>query len=220
MDGIDLNLVRNALISFLILVGSLCIHEWAHAFIAEKLGDPTPGMDGRVTLNPFAHMDLLGTVIFPFACFFFLKGGFLFGWAKPVMTNPSYFKHRARDSMIVAAAGPVSNLAIAALAAVVGRILFAIEPQTVEVFGRIILFNAVLAVFNLLPVPPLDGSHIMRFATGMRDETYLMLSRWGFVILLAIIFVPALNKVLATLIGIALVPFVLIFPEARYGFQW
>jgi Zn-dependent protease len=122
--------------------------------------------------------------------------------------------------MIVAAAGPVSNLAIAALAAVVGRILFAIEPQTVEVFGRIILINAVLAVFNLLPVPPLDGSHIMRFATGMRDETYLMLSRWGFVILLAIIFVPALNKVLATLIGIALVPFVLIFPEARYGFQW
>jgi len=218
MEGLDLNLIRSGLIFFLILVGSLCVHEWAHAFTAEKLGDPTPGMDGRVTFNPFAHMDMLGTVIFPLACIFLIPGGFLFGWAKPVMTNPSYFKHHARDSMLVAAAGPASNFAIATLGAIAGRILFSIEPRTVELFGPIVMLNVVLAIFNLLPIPPLDGSHLMRFATGMRDETYLMLSRWGGLILLAIILIPQLRGILWMVISIALIPFMVIFPELRYMF--
>jgi Zn-dependent protease len=218
MDGIDLNLVRSGLIFFIILVSSLCVHEWAHAFTAEKLGDPTPGMDGRVTLNPIAHSDLLGTVIFPLMCIFLIPGGFLFGWAKPVMTNPSYFKRPARDSMLVAAAGPASNFAIAFVGAVAGRFLFNLEPRTVEIFAPIVTLNVVLAVFNLLPIPPLDGSHLMRHLTGMRDETYLMMARWGGLILLAIILIEPLRRVLWMIISIALIPFMIIFPELRYGF--
>ena len=220
MEGIDLNLIRNALISFVILLGSLCVHEWAHAFIADKLGDPTPGMDGRLTLNPASHIDLFGTILFPFLCFFFLHGRLLFGWARPVMTNPSYFKHRARDSMIVAAAGPMSNFGLAFLAAVAGRFLFTVEPSTVELFGRVVLINVVLAVFNLLPIPPLDGSHLMRHMTGMSDETFLRLSQWGGLILLAIWFIPFLNQLVGQLISIGLIPFVVIYPQGIAGFFW
>ena len=218
MDGLTLETIRSGLIFFIILVASLCVHEWAHAITAEKLGDPTPGMDGRVTLNPIVHMDILGTVIFPLACIFFLQGGFLFGWARPVMTNPSYFKHRARDSMLVAAAGPAANFAIAMLAAIAGRFLFNLNPRTVEIFGPIVVLNVILAVFNLLPIPPLDGSHLMRYATGMRDETFLMLARWGGLILLAVILIPQLRMVLSLAIGIALIPFGIVYPEMRFGF--
>lgn len=218
MEGVDLNFIRTGLIWFMVLVGSLCVHEWAHAYTAEKLGDPTPGMDGRVTFNPFAHMDLLGTVIFPLACIFLIPGGFLFGWAKPVMTNPSYFKHHARDSMLVAAAGPVSNFVIATIAAIAGKLLFGMDSRTIELFGPIILLNVVLAVFNLLPIPPLDGSHLMRHLTGMRDETYLMLSRWGGFILLAIILIEPLRRILWFVISLALIPFMFVFPELRYVF--
>lgn len=218
MEGLDLNQIRSGLIFFIILVSSLSVHEWAHAFTAEKLGDPTPRMDGRVTLNPFAHMDLLGTVIFPLMCIFLIPGGFLFGWAKPVMTNPSYFKQRARDSMLVAGAGPASNFAIALVGAVLGTTLFKMEPRTVEIFAPIVTLNVVLAVFNLLPIPPLDGSHLMRHLTGMRDETYLMLARWGGLVLLAIILIEPLRRVLWMMISIALIPFMIIFPELRHGF--
>lgn len=218
MEGVDLNFIRTGLIWFMVLVGSLCVHEWAHAYTAEKLGDPTPGMDGRVTFNPFAHMDLLGTVIFPLACIFLIPGGFLFGWAKPVMTNPSYFKHHARDSMLVAAAGPVSNFVIATIAAIAGKLLFGMDSRTIELFGPIILLNVVLAVFNLLPIPPLDGSHLMRHLTGMRDETYLMLSRWGGLILLAIVLIEPLRRILWFVISLALIPFMIVFPELRHVF--
>lgn len=213
---LDPNLIRSGLMFFIILVASLCVHEWAHAFTADKLGDPTPGMDGRVTLNPFAHSDLLGTVIFPLMCIFVIPGGFLFGWAKPVMTNPSYFKHRARDSMLVAAAGPFSNCVIAVIGCLVGRMLFHVEPRTLEIFGPLVMLNVVLMVFNLLPIPPLDGSHLMRHITGMRDETYLMMARWGGLILLAIILIEPLRRILWLLISIAMIPFMFLFPEIRF----
>jgi Zn-dependent protease len=211
MDGLDIFALRQGLILYIILVASLSIHEWAHARSAEKLGDPTPRADGRVTLNPLVHIDLVGTVIFPLVCIFILPGSFLFGWARPVLIQPGYFKHRARDSMLVAAAGPASNLVIALVATVVGAILFRIEPQTFEIFGLIILLNVVLAVFNMLPIPPLDGSHLLRHSTGMTDEAYLNFSRWGGLILLAIIFIPPLRQVLWSIIKIAQTPFLVLF---------
>src|SRR5690606_37317232 len=108
---------RNGLILYIILVASLCVHEWAHAVTADKLGDDTPRQQGRVTLNPFVHIDLMGTVVFPLFCIFFLKGAFFFGWAKPVMINLSSFRHRQRDHILVTLAGPGSNLVLALLAA-------------------------------------------------------------------------------------------------------
>lgn len=211
MDGLDLFALRQGLILYIILVASLSIHEWAHARSAEKLGDPTPRADGRVTLNPLVHIDPIGTLVFPLVCIFILPGSFLFGWARPVMIQPGYFKHRARDSMLVAAAGPASNLAIALAATVVGAILFRVNPQTFEIFGLVIMLNVVLAVFNLLPIPPLDGSHLLRHSIGMSEETYLQFARWGGLLLLCIIFIPPLRATLWSIIGVAQTPFLILF---------
>lgn len=210
---ISADFLRFGIIFYLILLSSLCIHEWAHAWTAEKLGDSTPRSMGRVTLNPAAHIDPIGTVIFPLACIFLIPGGLLFGWAKPVPFDPRAFKHPGRGSVIVAMAGPFSNAAIAFVAAILGHQLYSINPKTVEIFGWIVFLNVILMTFNLLPIPPLDGSHLMRHLTGMRDETYIQFSRWGGLILLAIILIPPLRQILGNLIMIALVPFAAVYPE-------
>ncbi|HLP25437.1 MAG TPA: site-2 protease family protein, partial [Acidobacteriota bacterium] len=181
---LDLSTLRDGLLFYIFLVCSLCIHEWAHAFVADKLGDDTPRALGRVTLNPLPHMDLFGTVIFPLVCIFAFPGGFLFGWGKPVLVNPANFKRPRRDDVLVTLAGPMSNLALALLAAVLGGLLYRTEPRTTEIFMLVIVLNVTLAVFNLLPLPPLDGGQVLRHAVRMRDETYLTLSRWSFLVLL------------------------------------
>jgi Zn-dependent protease len=210
--GIGLVELREGLIFYIFLVASLSIHEWAHAFTADKLGDPTPSSQGRVTLNPVAHMDVLGTVVFPLLCIFVLPGNFLFGWGKPVMINPSYFRRRVRDDLLTTMAGPGSNLALALLAAIIGGLACRfIDPALAQLVGTFIFLNVVLAVFNMIPIPPLDGSHVLRHAVGMRDETYLNLSRWGFFVLIIAINLPPVRAALSYVIGAVSVPFVLLF---------
>src|ERR1039458_5790806 len=122
--------VRNGLITFILLIASLSLHEWGHAIVADLLGDDTPRMDGRVTLNPLVHLDLLGTVILPLFNIFALGSSFPFiAWAKPVRVNLSNFRHRARDDVLVTFAGPATNLAIALVAIVVGSFLVAAYPR-------------------------------------------------------------------------------------------
>jgi len=210
--GIGYAELRQGLIFYILLVVSLSIHEWAHAFTADKLGDPTPASQGRVTLNPVVHMDLVGTVIFPLLCIFVLPGNFLFGWGKPVMINTAYFKNRVRGDILTTLAGPGSNLAQALLAAVVGGLLCRfIDPALAELVGQFIFLNAVLAVFNMIPLPPLDGSHVMRHAVGMSDETYNNIARWSFLVLIVAINLPPVRAVLTFVIGVVSVPFVLLF---------
>ena len=120
MDSLDPTFLRNGVLFFLILVSSLCVHEWAHAWTAWKLGDDTAWHEGRVTLNPLNHIDLVGTVIFPLICIFLLQGVFLFGWAKPVPVNVNRFKNPRLDDFLTTFAGPFSNLLIAIGVAVVG----------------------------------------------------------------------------------------------------
>lgn len=209
--GIDPETLRSGLIFYIVLIASLCIHEWAHAITAHKLGDDTPERDGRVTLNPIAHMDLLGSVIFPLLCIFVLPGGLLFGWGKPVMINVSNFKNRKRDEILTTLAGPGSNLALALLSALVGGVLFRFEPRTAELFVQLIGINVLLAVFNLIPLPPLDGGRVMRHIAGMTEETFLNLSRWSFLIILIAINIPAFRMVLGAVMGIVAAPFLLIY---------
>lgn len=210
--GISYAELREGLIFYIFLVVSLSIHEWAHAFTADKLGDPTPASQGRVTLNPVAHMDLVGTVIFPLLCIFVLPGNFLFGWGKPVMINPSYFRHRVRDDILTTLAGPGSNLAQALLAAVIGGLACRFfDPALAELVGTFIFLNVVLAVFNLIPLPPLDGSHVMRHAVGMSEETYNNIARWSFLVLIIAINLPPVRTALHFVIGLVAVPFVLLF---------
>ena len=208
---LDLGTLRSGLLYFIVLVCSLCIHEWAHAFTADKLGDDTPRSLGRVTLNPVAHMDLFGTVIFPLVCIFVLGGSFLFGWGKPVLVNSSNFKNRRRDDTLVTLAGPGANLGLALLAAIAGGLLFKAHPRTSEVFMLIIGLNVTLAVFNMIPLPPLDGGQVLRHAVNMRDETYLKISQWSFLILIVAIWLPPVRWLIMTVMALVAAPFVALY---------
>jgi Zn-dependent protease len=199
--------LRNGAILFLVLLASLCIHEWAHAFTADKLGDGTPRSDGRVTLNPAAHIDLLGTIILPLLCIFVIPGGFFLAWGRPVMTNPSYYRHPRRDDVVVTAAGPGANLGLALLAAILGGIASRFDPRVSGLALLVIQINVFLAVFNLIPLPPLDGGNIMRHLTGMKEETYLRLAQYSFFIFLGLMFLPPVRALLSLAMGVTVWPF-------------
>ena len=155
-------------ISFAVLLFSLTVHEMAHAWTADRLGDPTARLLGRVSLNPIVHADPIGTIVFPLISL--ISGAVLIGWAKPVPVNLRYLRHPRRDYMIVAAAGPASNLVLALFAAILLAIL-PITPQTLgeptvsvplaAILSRLMALNVLLAVFNMIPIPPLDGGNVL-----------------------------------------------------------
>jgi Zn-dependent protease len=203
--------LRDGLILYIILVASLSVHEWAHAYSADRLGDDTPRYQGRVTLNPLAHMDLVGTVIFPLVCIFVLKGGFFFGWGRPVMVNVANFRNRTRDHILVTLAGPGSNLGLALLAAIVGGLAMRIDPGMERLFFLIIGLNVLLAVFNMIPIPPLDGGQVLRHAVGMSEETFYNIARWGFLILIVVINIRPFRVALMNAVDLAAFPFLTIF---------
>lgn len=204
--------LRDGLILYIMIVMSVCIHEWAHAFAADKIGDDTPAAQGRVTLNPIAHMDLWGTVIFPLVCIFLLPGGFFLGWGKPVLVNPRNFRHPVRDDLLITLAGPASNLVLAFLAALIGGFACRYLDQNLSVLvSQFLWINVMLAVFNMIPVPPLDGSHVLRHAVGMSEETYFKFSRWGFLVLILCLQLQPVRFALSFAIGLVGTPFVLLF---------
>ena len=203
--------LRQGLILYFILVASLCIHEWAHAFVADRLGDDTPRTQGRVTLNPLVHMDLFGSVIFPLLCIFVLPGGFFFAWGRPVIINSANFTHRVRDDILTTAAGPISNLVLALLFAVIGGFVYRLDPSTIRLFTLGIVINVSLAVFNLIPLPPLDGGQILRRAVGMSDETFIAISRWSFLVLLVLLNLEAVNIILTRARILVAIPFLTIY---------
>jgi Zn-dependent protease len=144
-----------------LLVAVIC-HEVAHGVVAGWFGDPTARDAGRLTLNPIPHIDPLGSIILPLL--FFISGShFMIGWAKPVPVDPRYFKRPTRDMMWVAVAGPLTNFTLAVMASIVLRVLgaAAVWPVLVYVLAVFVQINILLMVFNLLPIPPLDGSRVM-----------------------------------------------------------
>lgn len=149
----------STIIYIVILLISVVLHELAHAFAADRLGDPTPRLAGRLSFNPLVHLDWFGSVLLP-ALLIIIGTPFVFGWAKPVPFNPYQLRNQKWGGAMVAAAGPLVNIIIAVLCSLA---LSFVDPQTVlnGILELSILTNIVLAVFNLIPVPPLDGHHIL-----------------------------------------------------------
>ncbi len=143
----------------IILVMSVVIHELSHGYAAELLGDPTPRLQGRLTLNPLKHLDFFGSFIVPVLT---SMAGMTFGWAKPVEWNPYNVKDRRWGELIISLAGPVSNFVIAIVFGLIVRYFHNLLPiPFIQISSYIILINIVLAVFNLIPLPPLDGSKVL-----------------------------------------------------------
>jgi len=162
-------------------------HEFAHAYVADRLGDDTPRLEGRVTLNPLAHVDWLGTVFIPLMSS--LLGGIFFGWGKAVNTNPAKLRGGANGLLAVALAGPASNVVFAALLAAIAMVW----PSGVEILFKAAFISLFLALFNMLPVPPLDGSKIL-IAARIPAAVYLELTRFGFILLLVLMFSTGLGR--------------------------
>ncbi len=193
-------IVRQAILEMLIFLISLTLHEWGHAKVADMLGDPTPRSEGRVTLNPWPHVDPLGTLIIPLLGALHVFGGLgLIGWAKPVWINPGYFKNRKTDEALVTIAGPAMNFLLALVATFLVAGLFRVVPTIVPLLGEVIQINVILIVFNLLPFPPLDGSKFLMYWFGMSEEAYARYSQWGGYLLLALCFTRPFQVALGTL---------------------
>ena len=193
-----------ALVTYIVLLFSLCVHEFAHAWVAYLCGDDTARLQGRMTLNPFAHMDLLGTLIIPLFQLMSPYGRYMFGWAKPVPVNPNNFGQYRRDDMLVSLAGIAANLVMALCAVVALRIagLFAREagvgvaPEIFKVLYRFMSINVVLAVFNLIPVPPLDGFQFGKHFLPMQMRWNVQkIYQYGPFILLALLWTGMLRYV-------------------------
>jgi len=174
------------------LVVAATVHEFAHAYVADRLGDPTPRSQGRLTLNPLAHLDLVGSLLI-------LVVGF--GWAKPVQINPMNFRDWRRDTIMVAAAGPLANITLLFMLGVpykLGLVDFGGSAAN-EVLLTTIRINAMLAVFNLIPVPPLDGSKILiGLLPPAQAVSYARLQPYGVLILLLLAFTNVLSVFLVT----------------------
>jgi Zn-dependent protease len=169
-------------------------HEFAHAWTAVKLGDDTPRKDGRVTLNPMAHVDWLGTVILP-AATSLLSGGFL-GWGRAVMTNPYKLKGGLNGLALVAMAGPISNVIFAVVLGGVAVALASAAPAVSEFAARGVWLSLYLAIFNMLPVPPLDGSKLL-LAARIPEVVYNELARFGFMLLILGVMMTDLGRWMA-----------------------
>lgn len=178
----------------IILIFSVVIHEIAHGAMANALGDSTAKLAGRLSLNPLKHLDPVGSVLLP-GLLILLKEvtgtGIIIGWAKPVPVNPLNFRNRKFDSAKVAIAGPATNLGLALVFGLSLRLISQLQltPDFFLMFSYIIFINILLAVFNLLPIPPLDGSHILFLLLPSRlaENAYFFLNQFGLIILILII---------------------------------
>jgi Zn-dependent protease len=188
-----------------ILMISVILHEIAHGYTAFRLGDPTARYAGRLTLNPLKHIDPFGTVILPLLLIF-LKSSFLIGWAKPVPVNSALLRDPQRGMMLVSAAGPLTNLALALVAALPLRILpSSLPPWLVDPLVYCCFINIFLAIFNLVPVPPLDGSKLVAYFLSPRIRgMYESLTPYGLLIIIGLLFLGRLDKVIVSLCDLIL----------------
>jgi Zn-dependent protease len=195
----DANWIIEGLISYLGLIVLLTFHEFGHAWTAEKCGDDTARLRGRCSLNPIVHIDPIGTVLLPLMMIFLPFGvsRFMIGWAKPVPVNPYNLRNPRVDDILVSMAGPAMNLILAVALVALARVgmLIHLVPMTV-VCWQFASLSLLLCFFNLIPIPPLDGSQVLRNLTGMSWEAYAKFAQFGFIAVIVVIQIPQLRQAL------------------------
>src|SRR5262245_7442018 len=196
-------MLLDGLVAYLCFIPVLTLHEFAHAWVAWKCGDDTAKNLGRVSINPIVHMEVIGTVVLPLLAIFLqssgsVLGSFIIGWGKPVPVDPSNLRKPRRDDTLIALAGPGMNLVLAFLLTGVAILGLLLEKQGVghagylmkETAQRLVEVNLFLAFFNLIPIPPLDGSHVIKNLINMSYETYWKLTQYGFIAIILVLQIP------------------------------
>jgi len=212
MDFSSEQIIRG-ITGFVFVIISLSFHEWGHAVMADKYGDDTPRRMGRVTFNPVAHVDPIGTVLLPLLAIFFNFS--IIGWAKPVYINPENLP-KTSQRVWVTIAGPGMNLLLAVFAAIAWGLLkrFGMSGAAHYV-SFFMLINVNLMMFNMLPVPPLDGSKFLMYWFGMSERAYAAFARFGWFILMALIYIPETQRLFVAMLTWAREPFMTIASIVR-----
>ena len=195
----DPRLLIDGLILYLGLIVLLTFHEFGHAWMAWKLGDDTALSQGRVSLNPLVHIDPIGTVAVPLLLIFMAPAGFFIGWAKPVPVNADNLRNPRTDDIMVTLAGPWMNLLLAIAIMGLARVGYMVHSSGMtEVCLNTSRLSLLLCFFNLLPIPPLDGSQVVRALIGMSYETYHHIARYGLFVLILVLQIRAVQQTLDT----------------------
>lgn len=213
LAALTIDQLRWGAVELILLVLSIGLHEFGHAWMADRRGDPLPRAQGRVTLDPFAHADLIGTILIPAIGIFGLLPFGLVGWGKPVQVLLANPRTRVQDDILITLAGPAMNLLQCLGFALIGLALSEtghLVPNAQRVIAFGIGLNASLMLFNLVPIPPLDGSRILRHLVGMSEETFRNLARYSPIILLVLVNFDGFIHALGTAIAVVAYPFLVL----------